>query len=359
MFGRVIVILNGFILASACLFAADICPHDKFLKENFKITDDKEIWGDAGWWVSCFFVDINNDGFEEVISSSVAQSDRDGNTRTFWTTRPDGKLHRLNEDNLLATNFLFASFHYSHYRLYLGENRKYFIGLDMDAGYLNDDNATMRVKTPDCIFGIDAGNQLSVVPFSPSFDAVFFTNSNARVERLYSETFRGFDFKYKPRKDWFGYQFLKPIEKLSLPGDFDAFISAYKKDAQMRAEGSVDVRVYAIFLDADNDGRVDCYITSSADKVSDANYRWTLFVNIDGALLKPTAKVCLTENRQDLPCLATSVVAKKDAFCRVISFDIPPTYMVLNASNINEGVVRKTITRRYTHSVEKLPCVEF
>ena len=32
MFGRVIVILNGFILASACLFAADICPHDKFLK---------------------------------------------------------------------------------------------------------------------------------------------------------------------------------------------------------------------------------------------------------------------------------------------------------------------------------------
>ena len=105
MFGRVIVILNGFILASACLFAADICPHDKFLKENFKITDAKEIWGDAGWWVSCFFVDINNDGFEEVISSSVAQSDRDGNTRTFWTTRPDGKLHRLNEDNLLATNY--------------------------------------------------------------------------------------------------------------------------------------------------------------------------------------------------------------------------------------------------------------
>ena len=43
MFGRVIVILNGFILASACLFAADICPHDKFLKENFKITDDKEL----------------------------------------------------------------------------------------------------------------------------------------------------------------------------------------------------------------------------------------------------------------------------------------------------------------------------
>ena len=52
-------------------------------------------------------------------------------------------------------------------------------------------------------------------------------------------------------------------------------------------------------------------LTSSADKVSDANYRWTLFVNIDGALLKSTEKVCSTENRQDLPCLATSVVAKK------------------------------------------------
>lgn len=358
MSSRVLSVLSG-ILTSACLFAVDISPHDKFLKENFTITDSKDIWGDAGWWVSCFFVDINNDGFEEVISSSVSQSDRDGNTRTFWTTRPDGKLHRINEDNLLATNFFFTSFHYSHYRLDLGDGRKYFIGLDMDAGFLNDDNATMRTKTPDCIFGIDAGNQLSVVPCTPSFDAVFFANVTARVERLYSEIFRGFDFKYKARKDWFGYQFPKLIVKLDPPRGFDALIATYKEEAKLRADEGTDVKIYVIFLDADNNGCLDCYITSSADKVSDTTYRWTLFLNSDGELHKSTAKVYPAEKRQDLLCLEQSVVASKAAFCRVVSFDIPPTYMVLDASKISDGVVKKMITRRYTHSVEKLPCVEF
>ena len=42
--------------------------------------------------------------------------------------------------------------------------------------------------------------------------------------------------------------------------------------------------------------------------------------------------------------------------CRIIRFDVPPTYIVLDAAKVEKGMVKKTITYRWTHSIEKLPC---
>lgn len=340
--------------------AIDIKPHDKFLRENFEITDAKEIWGNDGWWVSCFFVDLDNDGFEEVISTTVSQTDRDGDASTFWTTKPDGKLHRLGEDRLLETNFFFNTFYYSHYRLDLGGRNKFIIGLDMEsAGFYKDAGITMMTPTPDCIFGIDEGNQLSVVKLAPSLDDVFLANEASRVERIYPETFKGFDFHYVPQKTWFhGYRFPCPIGLIVPPERFNTFLFSFQKELQIRSGETHDVTVLAVLLDADNNGLTDCYLTSSVDRVAEDSYRWTLFMNENGELKKAVGTVSPDSRRKDLPVLEPVVVARKDAFCRVVRFDSAPSYIVLDAAKIRSGVVKKTITDRLTHSIEKLPTMK-
>ena len=45
-------------------------------------------------------------------------------------------------------------------------------------------------------------------------------------------------------------------------------------------------------------------------------------------------------------------------FCRVVRFDAPPTYIVLDESKVARGLVKKRITDRLTHSIEKLPAEE-
>ena len=347
-------------MSSFVALAIDLTPHDKFLRENFEITDAKEIWGNDGWWVSCFFVDLDNDGFEEVISTTVSQTDRSGDASTFWTTKPDGKLHRLREDSLLATNFFFNTFHYSHYRLDLGGKNKFIIGLDMAAGFYKDHGMTMLTPTPDCIFGIGEGNQLSVVKLEPSLDAVFFANETSRVERIYPEGFKGFDFKYVPQKTWFhGYEFPRPINPIVQPERFEAFLSSFQKELQPRSGVTNDVSVFAVLLDANNDGLTDCYLSSSIDGISKDVYRWALYVNEKGELKKAAGKVKSVPHRDDLPSLEPNVEARKDAFCRVVRFDTPPTYIVLDGATVKNGLVKKTITNFRTHSIEKLQCEEY
>ena len=67
----------------------------------------------------------------------------------------------------------------------------------------------------------------------------------------------------------------------------------------------------------------------------------------------------LSENLGDLPSLEPNVEARKDAFCRVVRFDTPPTYIVLDGSTVKNSLVKKTITNFRTHSIEKLQCEEY
>lgn len=336
--------------------AVDICPHDDFLRENYKISEPKDIWTDAEWWIYCFFVDLNNDGFVEVISTTVSQADRSGNASSFWTTKPDGRLHRIREDLLVATNFTFTSYCYSYYQLDCRAKRTHVVGLDMNAGFTGDDRRFIVDATPDCFLRVDDNNQLLVSKIDPNLDTIFYKENVLRIARLYSEGYQGYNFKYTPATDWFGYKYPKPIPVSDAPDGFSGFAASYKKEAQMRAGATNDVPIYAVFLDADNDGHADCYMTSEADCVEKDVYRWFLYKNAVGKFAKARDAVHPVAGRDDLPTLNPRVLARKDAFCRIIRFDVPPTYIVLDAAKVEKGMVKKTITYRWTHSIEKLPC---
>ena len=154
--------------------AIEIGSHGHFLLNYYDTSDAKEIWPDDRWWMSCFFVDLNQDGFEEVITTTISQADRYGCAWYFWTTKPDGKLHPVREDYLREKRFVFTCYYYSYYRLIYRDGRDQVIGLDLDAGFLEAGSKKVQSSTSDWIFGISTSNQLSVTRVSPSLDDVFF-----------------------------------------------------------------------------------------------------------------------------------------------------------------------------------------
>ena len=177
---------------------------------------------------------------------------------------------------------------------------------------------------------------------------------------MYPESYKGFSFDFVPQKAWFGgYEFPKPIGSVKAPEKFHAFLSSFQKETQIRSGVTNDVSVFAVLLDANNDGLTDCYLSSSVDGTSKDVYRWALYVNEKGELKKAAGKVKSVPHRDDLPSLEPNVEARKDAFCRVVRFDTPPTYIVLDGSTVKNGLVKKTITNFRTHSIEKLQCEEY
>ena len=348
------------VLVSMVAKAIEIESHGHFLLNNYDTSDAKEIWPDDRWWISCFFVDLNQDGFEEVITTTISQADRYGCAWYFWTTKPDCKLHPVREDYLREKRFVFTCFYYSYHRLIYRNGRDQVIGLDLDAGFLDAGSKKVQSSTSDWIFGISTNNQLSVTRVWPSLDDVFFSSSSVCLRRMYPESYKGFSCDFVPQKAWFGgYEFPKPIGSVKAPEKFHAFLSSFQKETQIRSGVTNDVSVFAVLLDANNDGLTDCYLSSSVDGISKDVYRWALYVNEKGELKKAAGKVKSVPHRDDLPSLEPNVEARKDAFCRVVRFDTPPTYIVLDGSTVKNGLVKKTITNFRTHSIEKLQCEEY
>ena len=118
------------------------------------------------------------------------------------------------------------------------------------------------------------------------------------------------------------------------------------------------VTVFAVHLDADNDGDADCYVSSDAERTEDGKFRWTLFLRDGKTLASASESVYPVESRRELCRLKPQVSASKDSFCRIIRFDVDPLFMVLDDS-VGKTAIRDAITEYDTHRIEKLVCVEF
>ena len=117
------------------------------------------------------------------------------------------------------------------------------------------------------------------------------------------------------------------------------------------------VSVYVVFLDADNDGDADFYITSDLDKGESGDYDWNLYLQQDGSYILPKKIVWPVPERKDLCGLPSNVSASKMDFCRVLRLDVDPTFLIIDDDKKTQ--VRDAIMDNNTHRVEKLPCREY
>ena len=305
------------------------------------------------------FADLDGDGLEEMIAITTSEEDPMGDYWKIWKQGKGGMTQVQPCGNL---------FYWCHvnsfFKMAFDNGGQKLVGLGMHAGYTEGKFGKIVKPTPDCVFQVGK-DSYELSELSPDVDSVFMGNGPRFIERLYPEWYFGFDFK--PPKDVPHSPYLmrppytKPKGDLRIgggigePPKFAEFVARYRQSKKQKlAAENKTVSVYAVFLDADNDGDADFYITSDLDKLDDGNYTWELHTQQEGEFAPAKDVVYPVASRKELCGLPPTVKASQTSFCRVVRLDVEPVFLIVDGAKKNQ--VRDAIMGPLAHRVEKLPC---
>ena len=339
--------------------------HSQLLKEKFDTSRWRQFYPDDSWRIRCIFVDMNGDGVDELVAATTSEEeDRVGWVWNVFQPNAAGKFEQV----YYAGDIYFLCHWYSYYKV-TAKNATYsVIGLGMEAGYEDKERRRIVKPTPDCVFSIVPGNKFTLHEIRPDVETWFRREDVVSIERLYPEWYFGYDFRpprdipHNPQTFWMPYRLPKGDLRrgggITEAGDFAVFVEEHRRKVKMEASENNKVTIYAVHLDADNDGDADCYVSSDAERTDDGKFKWTLFLRRGKTFFNALEAVYPVEDHRELCKLNPRVTASRDSFCRVIRFDVDPLFLVLD-NNAKGTVIREAITGCETHRVEKLVCVEY
>ena len=342
--------------------------HRKLLQESFDTSRWRNFYPDDGWYVRCIFADLDGDGRDELVTASPSEEeDRTGYVWNIWEKGSGRTFLQV----FFSGNIYFLCHSDSFYKVSYTDKPNVVVGLGMNANVEEDcGNGERRIirPTPDCTFVLMPGNKFMLREIRPDVDTSFRRKDVTSIERLYPEWYFGYDFKpprdvpHNPQTFRMPYRLPKGDLRrgggITEPGDFAVFVEEYRRKVKMCAGEKNKVTVYAVHLDADNDGHADCYVSSDAERADDGKFKWSLFLRRGKTLSNALRAVYPVEDRRELCKLNPRVTASKDSFCRVIRFDVDPLFLILD-DNAKRTAIRDAITGYETHRVEKLVCVEY
>ena len=357
-----------FSLLLSQLFAVDIgrtdCyakdpGHRQLLRDHFDTTYWKAFWEDDIWHIRCMFVDLDRDGLEEMIAITTSDEDPMGDYWEIWR-QDKGEMKKIQ----FCGNLFYWCHQDSFFKMVFDNGDQKLIGLGMRAGYVKGEFNEIIKPTPDCVFQVGE-NSYELRELAPDVDSVFMGNGPRCIERLHPEWYFGYDFN--PPKDIPHNPYLErpPYTKpkgdlrfgggIGEPSGFAAFVERYRCAKKAKASGGVNVvPVHAVFLDADNDGDADFYITSDLDNLEDGNYAWDLYLQRNGGFFPTKETVHPAPARKVLHGLPSSAIASKSSFCRIVRLDVAPIFLIVDRTRKNQ--IRDAVRDVNAHRVEKLLC---
>lgn len=341
----------------------DLQGHREFLLSNFDTAYWKDFCSSKDWHMRCVFVDMDGDQKDELITCTVTEEDRMGDCWSVWKRSQNGKMTRA----IQTGDIVFNCPSWSFCKLGNKKGRFNVIGLGMCAESFCKSNGVKKTM-PDCEFKFLTDGKYTLHQIEPDFDEVFRGDDICLVEHIYPEWYFGYDFNLpkitsrnphtckppytRPKGD------LRIGGGICEPDGFVNFVNRYRMACKNKAAGEQNpVSVYVVFLDADNDGDADFYITSDLDKGESGDYDWNLYLQQDGSYILPKKIVWPVPERKDLCGLPSNVSASKMDFCRVLRLDVDPTFLIIDDDKKTQ--VRDAIMDNNTHRVEKLPCREY
>ena len=337
--------------------------HADFLRKHFDVSYWKSTWTDDTWHIRGIFVDMDGDGEDEMIAATTSEEDRTGDVWKIWMLGSDGKMRQV----IHSGEVYFSCRAESFYKMNLQNGTSIVLGLGLNAGRRDLEGRRITAPTPDCAFALTKDGKYSLHEISPDVDTAFREKTVVSIERLYPEWYFGFTFTppanmpHDPCTMRMPYRIprgnIQVRGGVECPKGFAAFAAEYGRTVQKRVIVEGDVTVYAVFLDADNDGDVDCYVSCSAEKASAETFRWNLFLRDQDKLSKADAVVYPVARKKNICRLSPSVIASRDAFCRIVRYDVEPFFMVLDNKTTGRQV-RDSITHYSAHCIEKLSCAE-
>ena len=341
--------------------------HRELLKNKFDTSYWENVWENDLWHIRSVFVDMDGDGTEEMMAITTSEEDRMGDYWKIWKCDNAGRFKLIS----FSGEIYFSCHSTSFYRVSYSNRADTVVGLGMNANIEKDcgngDRCIVR-STPDCVFVVMPGNTFMLREIQPNVDTAFCRKDVVSIERLYPEWYFGFDFNppkdvpHSPYTSWMPYKLPKGDLRrgggVSEADDFHMFVEEYRRKVKMGMGDEKKVTVYAVHLDADNDGDADCYVSSDPERVEDGTFKWSLFLRHGKTLSNAKRVVYPVENHKELCQLNPQIIASRDSFCRIIRFDVNPLFVVLD-DTVKRTVIRDAITGHETHRVEKLGCVEY
>lgn len=339
--------------------------HSEQLKMQLDTSWWRQFYADDSWRIRCIFVDMNGDRRDELIALSPSGEDGMGDLWAIYWQDNNGQYKRARHGG----DIYFLCKKQSFYKLSFSTGNYSVIGLDMDTSYKDENRRKIAKPMSDCMFILTKEGKYMLHEIKPDLDSCFLRESVVSIERLYPEWYFGYDFK--PPKDvpHSVYTQRMPYKKpqgdlrhgggIGCPKDFTAFAAEYRREVKMRTGKNGKATVYAVFLDADNDGDGDCYVSSDIEETADGEYAWSLYICRGGQFFKAKDAVFPVESRKELCKLPNAVNAGKMSFCRIIRDDVAPSFVILNEECPSKTMVRDAITDYCVHRIEKLDCVEY
>lgn len=261
----------------------------KFATEKMNPYDaeDQEYWS-ANWSVAAIFFDLDMDGRCDAL---VATSDQQLDRRFNWLPMRKTRDGSISIDYGRPPCVLAMCDPSAIYLVTLAGGSSLLLGKDCFVErYEESWERVWMERECDLIFRIDEAGGLApqLDPFM--VDKAVANPDFVRLERICPSWYRGYGLHCSPGAD-ISEKANPSNGGLPAPADFPAFARRYREEVRRRLGIDSPVTVYAVFLDADDDGDTDFYVSSDAESAGGGKYRWTLYLD-DAAVLRRRRTAC-------------------------------------------------------------------
>ena len=279
------------------------------------------------------FFDLDGDGNEEALIADKINRDRSGNgwaiTRRNATT---GKIE--SHPRRFESGLSVFSHSWKLYVVTFDGTRDRLYGNDVmiyDIKNFGARNGTQNIYRDNVLLRMDTNGLLRATSVKNGFSDLVSNSGFKRLDRAVTEFYKGKDVKFVKRTE------AATDISLHRPKGLEWFVRKYREAMKRRFGVDRKVTVYAIFLDADNDGDADFYMSSDVEVRKDGQYGWHLYLNDGGKFPKVEKVIWFNAGKEyNRESINPDEIAFKNSFYRVQRmYGFSPSVVILDHDGDN------------------------
>ena len=274
------------------------------------------------------FFDMDDDGEEEALIADVSNRDRSGNG---WVVTQINSQTGMVESHPRRFESGLDVFSHS-WKLYVvafDGVRDRLYGNDVtiyDIKNFGARNGTQNIYRDNVLLRMDTNGFLRATSMKNGFSDLVSNPGFRRLDRAVTEFYKGKEVEFVKRTA------AATDISLDRPQGLDWFVRKYREAMKRRFGGDRKVAVYAIFLDADNDGDADFYMSSDVEVRKDGQYGWHLYLNDGGKFSKAEKAIWFNAGKEyNRESIDPDETAFRNSFYRVQRmYGFSPSIVILD-----------------------------
>ena len=274
------------------------------------------------------FFDLDGNGNEEALIADKINRDRSGNG---WAiTKINGLAGKVeSHPRRFESGLDIFSHSWKLYVVAFDGVRDRLYGNDVlmyDIKNFGASNETQNIYRDDVLLRMDTNGFLHATSMKNGFSDLVSNQGFRRLDRAVTEFYKGKEVKFVKRSE------AATGISLSRPKGIGGFVGKYRESVKRRFGIDRKVAVYVIFIDADNDGDADFYVSSDVEVLKDGQYRWHLYVNDGDKFAKAENAIWFNADKEySRESISPDEDASKNSFYRVQrKYGFAPSTVILD-----------------------------